>query len=153
MATEKKAPKVAAPKKVKELKNYEAVGRRKTAVARVRLHIAASATLKKGDITVNDKPFTQYFGALGQQNVLLQPLTLAGSVDRFGISIKVAGGGSQGQLEAVVLGIARALEKVDKGHRAILKEHGLLTRDARERERRKVGTGGRARRQKQSPKR
>lgn len=148
MPTEKKAP-----KKAKELKYYEAIGRRKTAVARVRLYIATTATIKKGEIVINSKPATTYFPASSQQNTLLQPLQLAESVDRFAVSVKVVGGGKQGQLAAVILGIARALEKVDKGYRATLKEHGLLTRDARERERRKVGTGGRARRKKQSPKR
>lgn len=140
-------------KKAKELKYYEAIGRRKTAVARVRLYLATFETTKKGGIMVNGKPSTEYFPAATQQNTLLQPLALADSSERFAVSIKVVGGGKQGQVEAAILGIARALEKVDKGHRAVLKEHGLLTRDARQRERRKVGTGGRARRKKQSPKR
>ena len=80
-------------------------------------------------------------------------MSLTNSLDRFAIVVKVNGGGKEGQLDAVSLGISRAMLKVDDATRLVLKKEGLLTRDARVRERRKVGTGGRARRKKQSPKR
>lgn len=148
--------------KKKDVQYYEAVGRRKESVARVRLHIVSTkekvVTLKdkkmnKGDIVVNEKSFDAYFPLLADRNRILQPLELATSLDRFVITIKVNGGGPQGQVDAVVLGIARALCKTDETYREVLKPAGLLTRDPRIRERRKVGTGGKARRQKQSPKR
>jgi len=73
--------------------------------------------------------------------------------DRFAISIKGSGGGKTGWLGAISLGIARALVLADQSNKPILRKNGLLTRDPRTRERRKVGTGGKARREKQSPKR
>ena len=73
--------------------------------------------------------------------------------NRFAISIKTSGGGKNGQLEAIVHGISRSLSKVDENYRSALKKNGFLTRDPRKKERRKVGTGGKARRAKQSPKR
>ena len=81
-------------------------------------------------------------------------MTLTKNQDRFAISIVVSGGGTNGQLDSMVHGLARALEKVDKEtYRPILKTNGLLTRDSRKKEARKVGTGGKSRRMKQSPKR
>lgn len=149
------------PKKKSDLKFYEAIGRRKSAVARVRLYIAekqkeikiGELVLKKGDIIINDRPVDGYFpGQVAKEKYQL-PLSLTENLDRFAISVHVFGGGLSGQRDAVILGVARALEKVDKEYRPLLKKHGLLTRDARIRERRKVGTGGKARRKKQSPKR
>ena len=81
------------------------------------------------------------------------PLKATSSVDRFAISIKVSGGGKKGQLGAIVHGISRALVLVDEANKKILRSLGLITRDPRVKERRKVGTGGKARREKQSPKR
>lgn len=146
----------------KTLKYYEAVGRRKEATARVRLCIVAGKKgvkvgereIKKGEIIVNGKPIEEIYPHEWEKNIYMKPLVLTKNEDRFAISIKVEGGGKNGQLGAIVHGLARALEKVDReAYRPILKKEGLLTRDPRERERRKVGTGGKARRKKQSPKR
>lgn len=138
-----------------------AVGRRRTAVARVRLYpgvteglIWEDLPLKKGDIIVNKKPIEEYFNTNIAKLLYKEPLRITNTLNRYTFTIKVIGGGKSGQLGAVILGIARALEQADKDKfRPILKKKGFLTRDSRIRERRKVGTGGKARREKQSPKR
>lgn len=149
-------------KKTKEVKYYEAVGRRKEAVARVRLYIVGKdktvqvngLKIKAGEIYVNKKLIDQAYRSIAEKNRYLIPLKLTKNQDRFAISILVKGGGRTGQLDAIIHGLARAIEKVDKeNYRPLLKKNNLLTRDARTRERRKVGTGGKARREKQSPKR
>jgi len=148
-------------RKSEKIKYYEGIGRRKSAVARVRLYIVgkqkeisfADLKIKTGEIYVNKKPINQYFPGEVAKIKYTQPLKLTESLDRFAISVQVKGGGKTGQLDAVIHGISRALELVDKNYRPILKKKDLLTRDARVKERRKVGTGGKARRKKQSPKR
>ncbi|OGK11875.1 30S ribosomal protein S9 [Candidatus Roizmanbacteria bacterium RIFCSPLOWO2_01_FULL_37_12] len=149
-------------KKTKDLKYYEAIGRRKEAVARVRLYIVGKdksisfdgKKVKAGEILVNKKPIDNEFPSPAEKKVYLAPLKLTQNENRFAIVILTKGGGRSGQLDAVVHGLSRAIEKVDKeAYRPILKKQGLFTRDARTRERRKVGTGGKARRAKQSPKR
>ena len=149
------------PKK-KELEYFEAVGRRRESIARVRLYLlttkASRVTIKEnkykhGDFIVNNIKGEEYFPSPQEQKQYLLPLELTKSVERFVVSIRIVGGGKKGQLEAVMLGISRALCLVDEATRPILKENGLLTRDPRTRQRRKVGTGGKARRKKQSPKR
>jgi small subunit ribosomal protein S9 len=149
-------------KKLKNLKYYEAVGRRKKAVAIVRLYLVSknkeitikNQKIKAGEILINKKPIDQIIKTSYDKTFLLSPLKLTNNQDRFAVSIFVQGGGYQGQLEAMVHGLTRAIEMVDKEtYRPILKKQGLLTRDARKKERRKVGTGGKARRKKQSPKR
>jgi small subunit ribosomal protein S9 len=138
-----------------------AVGRRREAVARVRLYDSVPADLKwetqdvsKGDILVNAKPITEYFVGDVNRYVYSEPLRVANAQNKYTFTIRVAGGGPSGQLQAVVHGIARALDKADpEKYHKILKDKGFLTRDARVRERRKVGTGGKARRKLQSPKR
>ncbi len=109
-------------------------GRRKSAVARVRLYPG------DGSIVVNGKPAQQYFGGrfLHQVN-LTQPLRLTGTLDRFNVSVRVAGGGVSGQAGAIRHGIARALTRFDEELRPALKRAKLLTRDARVKERKKVG--------------
>lgn len=148
--------------KTKNIKYYEGTGRRKEAVARVRLYITGkdktvtlnANKIKAGEIYLNQKPIDQSFNRPQEKKKLFFPLRLTNNEERFAISIIVKGGGKNGQLEAIVHGMARALEKVDKeANRPTLKKNHLLTRDDRTRERRKVGTGGKARRQKQSPKR
>lgn len=125
-----------------------AVGRRKTATARVRLF------LHSGDKVVNGKPVGHYFPGEIAKNHYLLPLVLTKTDDTFSFSAKIEGSGKHAQLEALVHGLSRALVLHDsQAYRPVLKQHGFLTRDARKRERRKVGTGGKARRQKQSPKR
>ncbi len=141
----------------------ESTGKRKSAVARVRLFHARGkdksvtldgVTIKQGEIFVNKKPIEKIFASKAHKVRYLSPLKLVNAEGKFAISILVKGGGAEGQLEAVIHGLARALEKSDKEKiRPTLKKAGFLTRDARIRERRKVGTGGRARRKKQSPKR
>lgn len=143
------------------LKYYEAIGRRKSSIAQVRLYIAASSKevsvgdlkIKRGDIAINKKPAHEYLPGEIYKAVYMRPFILTDASDRFAVSVHVTGGGSRGQLDAIVLGCARALEKADKDFRPRLKKEGLLTRDSRIKERRKVGTGGKARRKKQSPKR
>lgn len=136
------------PKK-KAKKNYTySVGRRRSASARVRLFRG------KGESTVNGLMLEKYFPGVVAQDKWQKPFQVIDEVDKFYFSAKVLGGGKEGQLDAVVLGVARALSKLEEEkYRIPLKKAGLLTRDARIRERRKVGTGGRARRKKQSPKR
>ena len=149
-------------KKSKNIQYYEAVGRRKEAVARVRLYIVGkdkSASIKgekikQGSMMINGKPYETYFGTLTEKKKLWRPLVVTNNTDRFAISVLVEGGGKNGQLEAIMHGVARSLSTANTGeYRPILKQHALLTRDPRTRERRMVGTGGKARRQKQSPKR
>ena len=125
-----------------------AVGRRKSASARVRLFRG------KGENTVNGRLIGEYFPGSIMKDKWTKPFKTVEVTDKYYISAKVVGGGLNGQLDAVVGGIAKALakEKVDK-FRTPLKKAGLLTRDPRIRERRKAGTGGKARRKKQSPKR
>lgn len=143
------------------LKYYEAVGRRKSASARVRLYLVkkgsevnvADLKIKAGEIFVNKKRIEDYFpGNVAKEKYLL-PLSLTNNLDRFAISVLVKGGGKEGQLEAVRHGLARALLLVNTDYKPILRKYGLLTRDPRVKERRKPGTGGKARREKQSPKR
>lgn len=149
-------------KKTKDVKYYKAIGRRKEAVANVRLYITSrDKTLtiggmktKQGDFFINKKTLSDFFPSLVEQNIILKPFKLTDNINRFTTFIYVEGGGKQGQLKAIVHGISRAIADVDREqYRGILKEEGLLTRDPRVRERRKVGTGGKARRRKQSPKR
>lgn len=110
------------------------VGRRKAAVARVRLYPGA------GRITVNGKPAGEYFGGRPiYQATLGEPLMLTGTQDRFDVTVRVVGGGVSGQAGAIRHGIARALTKYDEDLRPALKRARMLTRDARVKERKKVG--------------
>ncbi len=150
------------PKKTNTLKYYEAVGRRKTAVARVRLYIVGkdksaqiqNQKVKAGELMVNHTPLDKAFGLAYERKLILEPLKLTDNLERFAVSIHLSGGGRNGQLEAVVHGLSRALLQVDKeSFKPVLRKESLLTRDSRARERRKVGMGGKSRRAKQSPKR
>ncbi len=109
-------------------------GRRKTAVARVRLYPG------KGAITVNGKTSADYFGGRSlHQTVLETPLRLTNKVGQYDIIVTVRGGGVSGQVGAVRHGISRALVRSDEELRGVLKRAGMLTRDARAKERKKVG--------------
>ncbi len=109
-------------------------GRRKNAVARVRLYPG------NGSIQVNGKEMTEYFGGRGLLHVtVLQPLVLTEKTNQYDIVVKVVGGGTSGQAGAVRHGIARALARSEDDLRGSLKRAGLLTRDARVKERKKVG--------------
>jgi len=135
------------PKKKKIDYTY-AVGRRRTASARVRLFKG------KGKSIVNDTPIEKYFPGAIYKNAYTKPFELTETLGKYYVTVRVVGGGSKGQLGATVHGIARALSKLDtETLRPPLKKAGLLTRDPRKRERRKVGMGGKARRKRQSPKR
>lgn len=124
------------------------VGRRKEAVARVRL----SAT--KGLVTINGKPADEYFKGPVFQRAFNKPFEVTNNLGKFSGSILVTGGGVVSQLGAVIHGISRALSKMDtESFRKLLKAEGLLTRDPRVRERRKYGLAQKARAKKQSPKR
>ena len=112
---------------------YYATGRRKNAVARVRIMAG------DGTIVVNDKAPLQYFGRRMLEMVVVEPLKLTESQKRFNVSAKVDGGGMSGQAGAVQHGIARALVAADDAMRPVLKKHGMLTRDPRMKERKKYG--------------
>jgi small subunit ribosomal protein S9 len=111
-------------------------GRRKTAIARVRI---ASGT---GKITVNGRAFETYFPVETQRGTVTQPLTVTGTADKFDVRVNVTGGGPNGQAGAVRHGIARALLLADASFRAPLKAEGFLTRDPRMRELKKYGQPG-----------
>jgi len=113
---------------------YEAIGRRKTAIARIRLST-------KGDrvFLINGKPYQNYFSTLELQQITLSPLEKMNCTDKFGISVKARGGGIHAQAEAVRHGISRALVLFNADFRKRLKKAGFLTRDARMRERKKFG--------------
>ncbi|MBI4029084.1 MAG: 30S ribosomal protein S9 [Candidatus Blackburnbacteria bacterium] len=137
---------MAARKKQKEY--IFAVGRRKTCVARVRLYKG------KDQHTVNSMPIDQYFPGEQLQKLWSKPFQLTQTEGKYFITVKTAGGGKKGQLDATVHGLARALALLnEEAFKPLMRKNGLLTRDPRARERRKVGTGGKARRAKQSPKR
>ncbi len=113
---------------------YRGTGRRKTSVARVRLYPG------NGEITVNGKPAREYFGGRDLYQLLIrQPLQLTNNLDRYNIMVRVRGGGMTGQAGAVRHGVARALTRADEELRPVLKRSGFLTRDARMKERKKVG--------------
>ncbi len=123
-------------------------GSRKRATARVWLYKG------KGDITVNGQPAEKYFPLALRQGRLEEPFLITDTRGKYYASIKVAGGGKSAQVDAVVHGLARALDSVDKEkHHLLLKKAGFLTRDSREKERRKPGTARSARAKRQSPKR
>jgi small subunit ribosomal protein S9 len=118
-----------------------ALGRRKSAVARVYLNSG------NGNIVVNDRPLDEYFKEDTLKYIVNQPLVLTNTLGTFDIKVNVDGGGIKGQAEAIRLGIARALCLVDaEAYRPILKSNGFMTRDAREVERKKPGQPGARRR-------
>jgi small subunit ribosomal protein S9 len=110
-----------------------ALGRRKAAVARVILSDG------KGNITVNNRDFKEYFGAETLQYVVTQPLIVLNALNNYDIRVNLEGGGVKGQAEALRLGISRALVLTDPENKTLLKANGLLTRDSREVERKKPG--------------
>ena len=122
-------------------------GRRKQAVARIRLYKG------KGEITVNDLPVEKYFPSEADKIDWQKPFTLTKSLGSYYVTMKVSGSGKSSQLDAVVHGLSRALIVADPRTRPILKKAGLLTRDPRKKERRKYGLAQKARKGKQSPKR
>ncbi len=130
----KKETKKITKVKSKLAKYLEAIGRRKTAVARVRLF-----TQGEKSILVNKKPYQDYFPTLELQQVVTASLEIMKSHDKFRISAKVMGGGIHAQAEAVRHGISRALVEFNPDFRKRLRKAGFLTRDPRMRERKKFG--------------
>ncbi len=113
-------------------KYFEGIGRRKRSTARVRIYLG-----DKGS-TVNSKAMDKYFsGTPNSENIVKRPLIVLGLENKYFFSAKVLGGGFTGQVEAVRLGLARALVKMDESLKATLKKEKLLTRDPREVERKK----------------
>lgn len=112
---------------------FTGTGRRKTSVAQVRLFPGGGA------IIVNGKSLSEFSSRQALQEMILEPLKVTETEDKFNATIKVAGGGISGQTGAIRHGIARALLKTDESLRPLLRKHGLLTRDARAKERKKYG--------------
>lgn len=109
------------------------LGRRKTAVARVYMSEG------KGKVTVNKRDYKEFLPVAVLQSKIVQPFELTDTVDKFDITVNVSGGGVNGQVEAIRLGISRALVKLDEENKPLLKEEGLMTRDPRMVERKKPG--------------
>jgi len=118
-------------KKEKKKKYYSGVGRRKTSTSTVRLYD------ERGSLLVNGKPIEEYFPSERATYFYMEPFRAAVLMNKFSGTIKVSGGGKSGQLGAVILGIARALEKYKSDLRPALRKRGLLTRDPRKKERKK----------------
>lgn len=134
--TKKKPEKKAAKAK----KYYQTVGRRKTAVARIRLSTSSpSQSALEGNLTINEKSYKDFFPTLELQQVIEAPLRRLKSLNRFKVTIKVKGGGLRGQADAIRHGLARALVLFDPNFRKKLKKVGYLTRDPRKKERKKYG--------------
>src|SRR3989338_11451156 len=134
MPTENK--KTVESPRVQAGKYFEAVGRRKTSVARVRLYLEKN---KNVSMSVNEKPYNVYFFTTALRKISEEALKKISLEGDFRVSAKVSGGGIHSQAEALRHGISRALLKVDEGHRKSLKVMGFLKRDPRMKERRKFG--------------
>ena len=120
----------------KKNESWSAIGRRKSSIARVQM------TSGKGAIIINKRPIENYFGRDTLKMMLGQPLQLMQLTGKYDITVKVNGGGLSGQAGAIRLGIARCIEKINPDNRLGLKQAGMLTRDAREVERKKYGQPG-----------
>jgi len=119
------------------MEKKNALGRRKSAVARV--YLAAG----KGNITINDRALEEYFKEGSLQYIVNQPFAVTKTEGQFDVKVNVVGGGTKGQAEAVRLGLSRALSDLDReAYRPALKAEGFLTRDSREVERKKPGQPG-----------
>ncbi len=116
-----------------EQKYYYGTGKRKTAIARVRLLPGG------GSVVINEKPLQEAFPDEPLREVIFQPFKVTKTLDKFSVVAKVEGGGIAGQAAAIRHGIARALVVSDEGLRSVLRQYGLLTRDARIKERKKYG--------------
>jgi small subunit ribosomal protein S9 len=127
---------MATEKKTKTAPQNNATGRRKTAIARVRM---VPGTGKR---TINGREFKDYFCNAIREMIAEQPLTVTGTSKDWDVIVTATGGGISGQVGAVRLGVARALVRHNEEFRAVLREHGLLTRDSRAVERKKYGKAG-----------
>ncbi|MEK7565124.1 MAG: 30S ribosomal protein S9 [Patescibacteria group bacterium] len=138
---EKEEATVFSSEKKDSKKYFEAVGRRKRSIARVRIFTTSPKdSASQGGFVVNDKTLKDYFGS-GPifMETAMESLNRLKASDHFKVSVKVNGGGTNSQAEAIRLGIARALVKFDLNFRKKLKKSGMLRRDPREKERRKYG--------------
>ncbi len=131
----KKHTKILAQEPLKFKGKYlPAIGRRKTSIAQVRLYKSGA-----GEIIVNDKKLDQYFTEENLRTIVVQPLKLTGQLNQLNFSVIVHGGGRIGQAEAIRHGISRTLLQLNSELRPVLKAKGLVTRDARKKERKKPG--------------
>jgi len=142
-----KTKKIPEKEKKQKQKYYLAVGRRKRSVARIKLFVG------KGETLVNSEPIEKYFPGLVAKELICKPFNLVEGAGKFYVIAKLVGGGKNSQLGAYLHGVSRALCLVEEKYQKILRKEGLLTRDPREKERRKPGNAGKARKKKQSPKR
>lgn len=133
----KKTAEKKVAKTSKKGKYFYAVGRRKTSVAQVR--IFSSDKVGEEDYIVNNRDMKEYFSGTIMQATFVSPFKETGLVDKFKVSVIVRGGGISSQVEAVRLGVARALIKFDETLRPVLKANGFLSRDSRKVERKKPG--------------
>jgi small subunit ribosomal protein S9 len=114
--------------------NYFAgTGRRKTAIAQVKIQAG------NGAVIVNNKPFEEWEPNADERLAVIKPLVVTENAGKFNVTVKVIGGGSNGQRDAIAHGIARALQAFDDNLKTVLRQHGLLTRDPRAKERKKPG--------------
>lgn len=128
-------------------KDMQSIGRRKEAVARVRIMEG------KSPVIINGKPIHEVFPGPINQKIYQRPFELTKTLGKYTATVKIAGGGVSSRLGAIVHGISRSLSQLSPENRAALKKYGLLTRDPRVKERRKYGHAHKARAMKQSPKR
>lgn len=115
------------------MESVNALGRRKAAVARVYINDG------KGNVTINGRDLKEYFADDILRVIAVQPLTVLNVAENYDLTVNLEGGGIKGQAEALRLGIARALVKIDPENKKVLKAHGFMTRDPREVERKKPG--------------
>lgn len=113
---------------------YEGIGRRKTSTARVRLWTGGN-----GSVIINDKPGDEFLSREGDLEIALEPMRVVGQEAAYNVTVRVNGGGSTGQRDAIRLGVARALVKIEPEWRSMLRPTGALSRDPREKERKKPG--------------
>lgn len=131
----KETKKVVKEAKGKKARKYvEGIGRRKTAIARVRIYPQG-----KGEFLINEKPYNNYFPDSFYHHLILAPLKMIDQLSDFDVTVKVKGGGITGQAEAIRHGLSRALVKLNPDLKKLLKSAGFLRRDPRERERKKPG--------------
>ena len=119
-----------------EMVKYNATGRRKTSVARVQVIPGT------GQIKINNRPFEQYFWRETDRILILEPLKITNTINKFDISVQITGGGPSGQAGALRLGLSRALAQFDEDNKKVLRGGNFLTRDPRMKERKKPGQKG-----------
>jgi len=137
--TSKKEAEKLDTRKMKKAKYIQSVGRRKEAIARVRLYTTGKDAVSPHKIKINERMFLDYFTVPELRDIASSPLKALGAQSRFAIEAKVTGGGIRGQAEALRLGISRAIVSFDASFKKNLRDLGYLTRDARVVERKKAG--------------